>query len=172
MSSTASAPAAPAPARPAASAARRPDAHPIRTLVRRRAAAGVLTLFLVSVVVFVATEVLPGNAAFAVLGRNANPANVHALEHQLHLDRPLVAQYWSWLSGLFSGHLGQSLANHEPVWSVVEPRLVNSAALVLLAGLIGVLIGVGLGAVAALRKDGWLDHLTSVIALAVTSLPE
>jgi peptide/nickel transport system permease protein len=107
-----------------------------------------------------------------VLGRNANPANVHALEHQLHLDRPLVVQYWSWLSGLFTGHLGQSLANHTPVWSNVEPRLVNSAALVLLAGVIGVLIGVGLGAAAALRKDGWLDHVTSVIALAVTSLPE
>src|SRR2546430_9150773 len=116
MSSTASA--STAPARPAAPATRRPDAHPIRTLVRRRAAAGVLTLFLVSVVVFVATEVLPGNAAFAVLGRNANPANVHALEHQLHLDRPLIVQYWSWLSGLFTGHLGQSLANHSPVWSV------------------------------------------------------
>jgi peptide/nickel transport system permease protein len=170
MSSTASA--STAPARPAAPAARRPDAHPIRTLVRRRAAAGVLTLFLVSIVVFVATEVLPGNAAYAVLGRNANPANVHALEHQLHLDRPLVVQYWSWLSGLFTGHLGQSLANHTPVWSNVEPRLVNSAALVLLAGIIGVLIGVGIGAAAALRKEGWLDHVTSVMALAVTSLPE
>jgi peptide/nickel transport system permease protein len=167
MSSTATA--STTSARPAT---RRQDAHPIRTLVRRRAASGVLTLFLVSVVVFVATEVLPGNAAFAVLGRNANPVAVHQLERQLHLNRPLIEQYWSWLSGLFTGNLGRSLANHTPVWGIVEPRLVNSAALVLLAGVLGVLIGVALGAAAALRKDGWLDHVTSVIALAVTSLPE
>ena len=63
------------------------DAHPIARLVRRRLAFGVLTLLLVSVVVFLATEVLPGNAAFAVLGRNANPARVRALENALHLNR-------------------------------------------------------------------------------------
>jgi len=141
-------------------------------LLTRRLVAIPVTLLAVSVLVFLATEVLPGNAAFAVLGRNANPTAVHQLERQLHLDRPLIEQYWSWLSGLFTGHLGRSLANHTPVWGNVEPRLVNSAALILLAGVLGVLIGVSLGAAAALRKDGWLDHVTSVIALAVTSLPE
>jgi peptide/nickel transport system permease protein len=147
-------------------------AHPIRQLVGRRCAIGVVTLFLVSVVVFLATEVLPGNAAYAVLGRNANPTALHRLELQLHLNRPLVDQYWTWLSGLFTGNLGRSLANGQPVWGLVEPRLVNSAALVLITGLIGSVIGVVIGAVAALRKDGWFDHVSSGIALAVTSLPE
>jgi hypothetical protein len=68
------------------------DAHPIRQLVGRRCAIGILTLLLVSVVVFLATEVLPGNAAYAVLGRNANPTALHRLELQLHLNRPLVDQ--------------------------------------------------------------------------------
>jgi peptide/nickel transport system permease protein len=151
----------------------RATAHPILHLVRRRSAIGVLTLFLVSVVVFAATEILPGNAAEAILGRNdTSPKRLHELERQLHLNRPAVEQYWTWLSGLFTGRLGRSLLNGQPVWSLVEPRLVNSAVLVLVAGVVGSLLGVVLGAVAALRKDGWFDHVSSVVALAVTSLPE
>jgi peptide/nickel transport system permease protein len=146
--------------------------HPLLALTARRLGIGVITLFAVSVVVFLATEVLPGNAAYAVLGRSANPARLHALERQLHLNQSLVAQYWTWLSGLFTGRLGTSLANGEPVWGLVEPRLINSAVLVLVTGVIGSVLGVALGAIAALRKDSWFDHICSVGALAVTSLPE
>jgi peptide/nickel transport system permease protein len=141
-------------------------------MVRRRLAVGVLTLFLVSVVVFLATEVLPGNAAYAILGRTASPARVHALEVSLHLNRGIFDQYWVWISGLFTGNLGHSLVNGLPVWGYVEPRIVNSAALVFVAGAVGAILGVALGAIAALRKDGWFDHITSVVVLAVTSLPE
>ena len=157
-----------APARPAVSQ----DAHPIARLVRRRVAIGVVTLFLVSVVVFLATEVLPGNAATAILGHNATPGRVRALEDTLHLNRGLFDQYWVWISGLFTGNLGNSLLDGQPVWGYVEPRLINSAILVLVTGVIGSLLGVVLGALAALRKDGWFDHITSVVVLAVTSLPE
>jgi peptide/nickel transport system permease protein len=149
-----------------------PDAHPIAGLIRRRLIIGVVTLFLVSVVVFLATEVLPGNAAYAILGRNATPARVRALEIALHLNRGVSGQYWAWISGLFTGNLGRSLVNGLPVWGYVEPRLINSAALVLITGAVGALAGVALGAAAALRKDGWLDGVTSVAVLAVTSLPE
>jgi peptide/nickel transport system permease protein len=156
---------------PARQAAGR-DAHPIGHLVRRRLAIGLVTLFVVSVVVFLATEVLPGNAAIAILGRNANPARLRAVELELHLNRGLFDQYWVWISGLFTGNLGNSLANGESVWSFVEPRLVDSAVLVFLAGVIGAIVGVTLGAIAALRKDTWFDHIVSVVVLAVTSLPE
>ncbi len=115
---------------------------------------------------------LPGNAAYAVLGRSATPQSIHALVVQLHLNRSLVAQYWAWISGLFTGNLGVSLANGQSVWGQVAPRLVNSAVLVFLAGSIGTIVGVVAGAVAALRKDGWFDHVSSVLSLAVTSLPE
>jgi peptide/nickel transport system permease protein len=157
-----------APVRPAAS----PGAHAIARLIRRRLAIGVVTLFLVSVVVFLATEVLPGNAAYAILGHDATPARVRALEVALHLNRGLPDQYWVWVSGLFTGDLGQSLANGLPVWGYVEPRIINSAVLVFVAGAIGAFVGVTAGAVAALRKDGLFDHATSVLVLAVTSLPE
>jgi peptide/nickel transport system permease protein len=149
-----------------------PDAHPIARLIRRRLVVGVVTLFLVSVVVFLATEVLPGNAAYAILGRNATPARMRALDIALHLNRGLFDQYWVWISGLLAGHPGQSLVNGQPVWGYVEPRIIDSAVLVFVTGAIGALVGVTLGAFAALRKDGWFDHVTSVVVLAVTSLPE
>jgi peptide/nickel transport system permease protein len=157
-----------APIRPTASG----DAHPIARLIRRRLGIGVVTLFLVSVVVFLATEVLPGNAAYAILGRNATPARVRALEITLHLNRGLFDQYWVWISGLLAGNPGQSLVNGLPVWGYVEPRIINSAVLVFVTGAIGALVGVTIGAIAALRKDGWFDHVTSVVVLAATSLPE
>ena len=147
-------------------------AHPIALLIGRRIVLGVFTLFLVSVVVFLATEVLPGNAAYAVLGRNANPARVRELEITLHLNRGLFDQYWVWLSGLLSGRLGSSLVNGQPVWELVEPRLVDSAVLVLVTGVVGSLLGMVLGALAAVRKDGWFDHIMSLLLLAATSLPE
>jgi peptide/nickel transport system permease protein len=141
-------------------------------MVGRRLAVGVVTLFLVSVVVFLATEVLPGNAAYAILGHEGTPARIRALEVTLHLNRGLLDQYWIWISGLFTGNLGRSLANGLPVWGYVEPRIINSAVLVLVTGVIGALAGVALGAVTALRKDGWADHVISVVVLAITSLPE
>jgi peptide/nickel transport system permease protein len=150
------------------------DTHPVRQLLERRTAAGLFTLCVVSVLVFAATEVLPGNAANAVLGRTAasSPAALHRLEAALHLNRGVADQYWLWLSGLFTGHLGHSLVNGQPVWGYVAPRLINSAVLMGVTGLIGTVAGVALGALAALRRDGWFDHLSAVAALAVTALPE
>jgi peptide/nickel transport system permease protein len=147
-------------------------AHPIADLVARRLLIGIVTLLAVSVVVFLATQVLPGNAATAALGRNTNPVAVHALERQLGLNRSLPAQFWSWLTGLLTGKLGNSLAAREPVWTFISPQLVNSAVLVFVTGVVGTLAGVLIGAVAALRRDSKFDHVTSVVALAITSLPE
>jgi peptide/nickel transport system permease protein len=141
-------------------------------LLLRRGGIGVVTLVIVSIIVFAATEVLPGNAAYAVLGHTATPVRLHAMEVQLHLNEGLLAQYWSWFSGLITGHLGNSLVNSQSVWSLVEPRLINSGVLVATSGVIGILAGVLLGAYAALRRDKWFDHISSVVLLAITSLPE
>jgi len=147
--------------------------HPIRELLIQRTLLGLLTLFLVSVVVFAATQVLPGNAAYAVLGQTATPDSLHLLEHRLGLDRPAIEQYWTWLSHLLRGDLGTSLVGQQrPVGSLVWPRVLNSAVLVLLAGVIGSIVGVLLGLWAALRRDRPTDHVLSVTSLAVTSLPE
>jgi peptide/nickel transport system permease protein len=148
------------------------ETHPMLALVSRRAMAGIVTLFVVSVIVFLATEVLPGNAAYAILGHSATPGRLRLLERQLHLNRGLFDQYWVWLSGLLTGRLGNSLANGEGVWHQIGPRIGNSAILVVLAGAIGTALGIITGAVAALRKDSIYDHVSAVVALAVTSLPE
>ena len=144
----------------------------MRDTLLKRLGFGVITLFCVSVLIFAATQILPGNAASAVLQNTATPARLHALETQMGLNRPAVAQYWTWLTGLFRGHLGTSLASGASVSSLVGGRIVNTAVLVLLAGVIGTLIGVALGVLAAARRDSWLDHVLSVSALAVTALPE
>jgi peptide/nickel transport system permease protein len=149
-----------------------PEAHPTLDLIARRVLIGCVTLFVVSILVFFATQVLPGNAAYAVLGRSATPNRLRALELQLHLNRGLLAQYWAWLSGLLAGRLGTSLANGQDVWGQIYPRLIASSGLVVISGVIGSVAGVTLGSVAALRKDGWFDRIASTIALAVTSLPE
>jgi peptide/nickel transport system permease protein len=148
------------------------DEHSILWLLAQRSAIGIVTLFLVSVVVFAATQTLPGSVAKVILGQTATPARVRALTLQLHLNEGAFAQYWQWISGVLQGRLGESYANREPVWQVVSPRLLNSAALVVLAGFFGTVIGVVFGAIAALRKDKLSDHVSSIVALAVTAMPE
>jgi peptide/nickel transport system permease protein len=146
--------------------------HPIRDLLIKRSLIGILTLFLVSILVFAATQTLPGNAASAVLQNTATPQRLAALEKQLGLNRPAVEQYWTWLTGVLHGNFGTSLANGQPVGTLVGGRIVNSLVLVVLAGLIGTLIGVGLGVLAAAWRDSLFDRVLSVSALAVTALPE
>jgi peptide/nickel transport system permease protein len=152
--------------------AREATQHPLLSLISRRLIYGLVTLVVVSIIIFWATEVLPGNAAYAILGHSATPARLHALEVQMGLFRGIYSQYWSWASGLLTGKLGTSLANGDSVWSIVGPRLVDSAALVVITGVIMTVLGIGLGAYAALRKDKLFDHVFSIFALAITSLPE
>jgi peptide/nickel transport system permease protein len=146
--------------------------HPLRSLIVRRVGLGLVTIVVVSMVIFWATEILPGNAAYAILGHSATKARLHALELQMGLNKGLFSQYWTWASRLTTGNPGHSLANGDTVWSVVGPRLVNSAVLVALAGVFGTILGIILGVYAALRKDKPFDDIFSVFSLAVTSLPE
>ena len=148
------------------------SSNPVVRLVTVRLLFGVITLLLVSLVIFAATQALPGNAAYSVLGRSATPARLHAVEDQLKLNRPLTAQYTSWIGGVLHGNFGKSLANGESVSSLIGSRVANSATLVIFAGLIGTLVAGGLGILAAARRDTWLDHTLSTIALALAALPE
>jgi peptide/nickel transport system permease protein len=138
----------------------------------RRSLLGLLTLFLVSVVVFAATQALPGDAARAILGRTATPDSLAALREQLHLNEPVATQYWHWLSGLLHGDLGSSLAANEAVTTLLRNRLENSAVLVLLSALISTPLAILLGAVTARRRDSPLDHGASVVMLVLAALPE
>jgi peptide/nickel transport system permease protein len=146
--------------------------RPITRLLLRRLLLGLLTLLLVSVVVFTATAILPGDAARAILGRSATEASLRALRAQLGLDRPIPIQYVHWLGGILTGHLGHSLVNGRPVGALVMPTVWNSVTLVGFAGIIGVPLAVLCGMAAALRRGRAFDTGISILMLAVAALPE
>jgi len=140
--------------------------------ILRRLLLGVVVLILVSILVFLATQALPGDPARAILGRNATPASLAALRRQLHLDRPVFEQYWTWVTGLLHGNLGTSLAAREPVTTLLRPRLVNSAVLVALAAVLSIPLSIAIGAWAALKREKVFDQTSSNLLLALAALPE
>jgi peptide/nickel transport system permease protein len=144
---------------------------PIWGFIGRRILLGVVVLFLVSIVVFLATQGL-GDPARAILGRQATPASLAALRAQLHLDRPLIVQYLTWMAGLLHGDLGTSLAAQEPVATLIRDKVVNSAFLVVIAGGISIPLSIAIGAYAALRRDKPFDVAMSLITLVFAALPE
>jgi len=143
----------------------------IWAFIVRRLLLGVLVLFLVSLIVFAATQAL-GDPARAILGRNATPASLAALRKQLNLDQSLVQQYLSWLNGLLHLDLGNSLAAQQPVTKVLGARLVNSTVLVILAAWISIPVSLALGSWAALRREKTFDNVTSNLMLVLAALPE
>ncbi|WP_159698726.1 ABC transporter permease [Arthrobacter sp. 18067] len=146
--------------------------RPVLAMLLQRVPLGIVTIWIVTMIVFAATQLLPGNAALAVLGKNATPERLAALEKQMGLDQSPVAQYWHWFSGLLQGDPGRSLVNQQTISSLTGPQVLNSAALVVTAGILGTLIGVAVGLVAAVLRDSPLDHALAATALAILSLPE
>jgi len=127
---------------------------------------------LVSVLVFAATQLLPGDAAQAVLGKNATPEALAALRERLGLGVGPLQQYWLWLQSFLSGDAGDSLANQQPVWAQVGPRIRNSLWLVCISAVIGIPIAIALGIWSAVRRDTIIDHSTAFLALVAAAVPE
>lgn len=147
-------------------------AHPVADMVVRRLLTGVVTLWLVSLLVYFATTILPGNAATSALGIQATPERVRALEHELRLDQPMLSRYISWLGAVVRGDPGLSLASGQSVESIVLPALGHSMTLVIIAGVLSSLLGTALGVLAAAKRDSAWDHSMSVGALLLVALPE
>jgi peptide/nickel transport system permease protein len=150
---------------------------PATRFVLRRTAAGIVTLFVVSIAIFIATNVLPGNVATIVLGRNATPANVAQLDRELNLNHPLINNYLSWLSGAVHGSFGNSSValaegSHTSVSSTLGTPLVNSLVLAGLAALILVPLALLLGTLCGLYAGGWFDRAVSFPILVIGGLPE
>jgi peptide/nickel transport system permease protein len=141
-------------------------------LLVRRILLGLFTLFLVSIVVFAATQALPGNAARAILGRDATPARVAALSRQLHLNEPKVDQYVHWLGGILSGNLGISAATQQPVSQLIGGRVANSAFLVAISAAVAIPLSILLGVVMAVRRGQVTDNALSTVTLGLAALPE
>lgn len=138
----------------------------------RRLLLSVLTLAVVSVIIFAATQALPGDAARSILGRGATPEALENLRMQLGLDEPPVQQYVDWIGGFLTGDLGTSLAANIPVTELLGDRILYSAFLMLLAALVSVPLGIVIGAVSARRRDSAFDHTMSMTTLGLAALPE
>jgi peptide/nickel transport system permease protein len=141
-------------------------------LILRRLALGLLTLWLVSLLVFAATLALPGDAAQAILGREATPERLAALREQLNLDEPVVTQYLKWLGGILTGDLGTSAATQAPVSELLSDRVGNSVFLVVVSAVVAIPLSIMIGVWTAMRRDRPVDHIVSTGSLILASLPE
>ncbi len=138
----------------------------------RRLGLAVLTLILLSIIVFVGTHVLPGDVGRRILGPFSDARAVAQLDKELGTDRPLIVQYGSWVSGLVTGNLGTSLAFQQSVSSLLFPAMLNSMKLALVAFVIVVPLGILGGIVAALNRDRFLDRALTVLGLSSVAVPE
>jgi peptide/nickel transport system permease protein len=146
---------------------------PLLKLILIRIGLGVLTLFLVSVVVFFATQALPGDTARAILGKEAaNVERYEALREQLGLNEPIAQQYASWLGGVVAGDLGSSLVQDQAVTELLSRRVANTFVLVLIAALISIPLSLLLGSLTALKRDSKFDVSVSIGSLSLAALPE
>ncbi len=138
----------------------------------RRAALSLLTLFLLSVLVFAAGQLLPGDVARSILGPLADARAVAALNHQLGTDQPAVRMYLNWVGHFLRGDMGQSYAYRSPVAPFITHALARSCALAAVALIIVVPISIGAGILAALCHNKWQDKLIGYTGLALTIVPE
>jgi peptide/nickel transport system permease protein len=151
---------------------------PVLRFVVRRVAGAALALWAASIVIFAGTVLLPGDAAGVVLGKNATPANVARLNHQMHLDLPAHTEYTNWLTGLLHGDLGDSAvglaqgAPHAPIWPLISGAVKNSVILALITAALMIPLSLGLGVVAAVYAGKPADHVISIASLAAIALPE
>jgi peptide/nickel transport system permease protein len=140
--------------------------------IATRTALGVLTLLAVSVLLYIGTQLLPGDVASALLGQSATPEALAVLRAKLGLNTPAYLRYLHWLWGVVHGDLGTSLTTGTPIASVLLPRLANTLFLAGYAALVAVPVAVGLGILAAIREGGLLDRISSIASLASISFPE
>jgi peptide/nickel transport system permease protein len=141
-------------------------------LILNRLLLGVLTLFAVSILIFVCTQILPGDVASAVLGQGATPEALVIFRKELGLDVPAYLRYVHWLTGALHGDLGVALTNKRVIVDEIMPRLGNTLFLAGYAALIAIPVAVGLGILSAINEGKWSDKLANIVTLTAISLPE
>lgn len=147
------------------------SSHPILSMALSRIGLGLLSLLIVSLVIFFSVSLLPGSYASAILGQNATPEAVAAMEEKLGLNQPALWRYLQWLGAAASGDLGTSFAGR-PVLAIVGPRLLNTLTLASITAVIAVPVAIFLGILCARYRGRFIDRFFSTSTLASISLPE
>jgi peptide/nickel transport system permease protein len=154
------------------------EVSPVLAFLGRRILGAIAALLAASVLIFVGVQILPGNTASAVLGRDATPQAVAALQEQMGLNKPATTRYFEWLGGFVHGDLGNSAvaqAQGDPnakIWPLIDGPLKNSAILAAITALLMIPLSLGLGALAAVRAAKPTDHVISIGTLVAVSMPE
>ena len=141
-------------------------------IVLKRLGLGLLTLLVISVLIFGAVELLPGDIAQAVLGQGATEENLAAMREQMGLNRPAVVRYFDWLGGAVIGDFGSSLITQASVAETIGPRLLNTLFLAAYAAVIAVPVAIILGVIVALLRNSIFDRVANVVTLTSISSPE
>ncbi|MHA7844694.1 ABC transporter permease [Serratia sp. D1N4] len=140
-------------------------------LICKRLLLAIPTLLLVSIMVFSLQKLLPGDPVLAMAGEERDPEVIAQLREEYHLNDPIPAQYFYWVSNALRGDLGISLRTKEPVTQLIISKLPVTLELSLLAMIVALLVGISMGIIAAVRKGSWVDHTTNFVALSGISVP-
>ena len=143
----------------------------VRMLIQRLSL-GLITLFVVSVIIFLAVGMLPGDAAQAMLGQAATEETVAALRERMGLDQPAYIRYFTWLGGILQGDFGTSIANGREISELISGRFANTIFLAIFAAVISVPLALILGILAALYRNSIYDRTVNVVTLSSISTPE
>lgn len=141
------------------------------TILVRRLAGLLVTLLVVSLLIFTVMDLMPGDPASIMLGTSASPDTIAAMRHQLGLDLPLALRYGHWLAGIVTGDLGQSYTYGVPVAGLIAERLTVTLPLALIAVLLSLAFAIPLGALAASHRGCPLDRLASVVSQIGVAVP-
>lgn len=144
----------------------------LTVLIARRLLLGVLILLIVSVLVFIGTEILPGDVAQAILGQGATPELIETVRERLGLNAPAYQRYFTWLGNLLTGNLGTSLVSQADIADLIGERIFNTVLLAGITALIAVPLAICLGLLSALKPDSWTDRIISTVSLSLISLPD
>ena len=140
--------------------------------VLKRVALALVTLWILSVIVFLAAQVLPGDPGRSILGNLADPHAVATLDHQLGVDKPVLSQYWAWISHFVQGHPGTSYQYQSAIGPMLTGALGRSLKLAALAFILVVPLGILGGVLAALNVGRPVDRVISTVGLSATTVPE
>ncbi len=146
--------------------------HPVVTLVAQRLALGILLLWAASVLIFVGTEILPGDVAQNILGQSATPQALENMRAKLGLNEPPLTRYFAWLGGVLHGDLGVALSNGQDIATAMGRRLGNTLFLAFWAAVVAVPLALVLGIIAVRYRNRWPDKVISTVTLATVSVPE
>ena len=144
----------------------------ILSLIAKRLGLGVITLFVISIIIFFMVELLPGDVAQAVLGQGATEENLAALREQMGLNQPAIVRYLDWLAGAVRFDFGNSVVTGEPVTEAIGDRFINTLFLAAYAAVIAVPFAITLGVLVALLRNTVFDRVANVTTLTAISSPE